>query len=62
MGTFQDRTSMERILFAIFIHENHNQGLALRPDTPLDVTIEPGGACGGGARRLGFGEKRVRSG
>jgi hypothetical protein len=37
MGTFQDRTSMERILFAVFIHENRNQGLAtpLRPDTIL---------------------------
>jgi transposase-like protein len=28
MGTFQDRTSMERILFALFTHENHRQGLA----------------------------------
>jgi putative transposase len=26
MGTFQDQTSMDRILFAVFIHENHNQG------------------------------------
>lgn len=25
---FQDRTSTERILFATFIHENRNQGLA----------------------------------
>jgi transposase-like protein len=28
IGTFQDRTSMERILFAVFVHENRNQGLA----------------------------------
>lgn len=34
MGTFQDRTSMERILFAVFIHENRNQGLA----TPFPLT------------------------
>ena len=26
MGTFQDRTSMDRILFAVFTHENQNQG------------------------------------
>ena len=26
MGAFQDRTSMDRILFAIFIHENKQQG------------------------------------
>jgi len=30
MGTFQDRTSMDRILFAVFTHENQNQGLATR--------------------------------
>jgi putative transposase len=34
MGTFQDRTSMERILFAVFMHENPNQGLA----TPFALT------------------------
>ena len=34
MGTFQDRTSMERILFAVFMHENRNQGLA----TPFALT------------------------
>jgi putative transposase len=34
MGTFQDRTSMERILFAVFMHENRNQGLA----TPFPLT------------------------
>jgi transposase-like protein len=28
MGTFQDQTSMERILFAVLMHENRNQGLA----------------------------------
>ena len=27
MGTFQDRTSMDRILFAVFIHENKAQGV-----------------------------------
>jgi len=26
MGTFSDRTSMDRILFAVFSHENQNQG------------------------------------
>jgi len=34
MGTFEDRTSMERILFAIFLNENRNQGLA----TPFALT------------------------
>jgi len=34
MGTFQDKTSMERILFAVFLHENRNQGLA----TPFPLT------------------------
>ena len=34
MGTFQDRTSMERILFAVFMHENRNQGLV----TPFALT------------------------
>lgn len=29
MGTFQDRTSMDRILFAVFMHENRSQGLAI---------------------------------
>ncbi len=28
MGTFSDRTSVERILFAVFIHENHKEGVA----------------------------------
>jgi len=34
MGVFSDRTSMDRILFAVFNHENQNQGLA----TPLLLT------------------------
>ena len=28
MGTFQDKTSMDRILFAVFTHENKSQGIA----------------------------------
>ena len=28
LGAFQDRTSMDRILFAIFIHENKQQGIS----------------------------------
>ena len=32
--TFQDKTSMQRILFALFMHENRNQGLA----TPFALT------------------------
>ncbi len=27
MGVFQDRTSMDRILFAVFTHENSTQGV-----------------------------------
>ena len=34
MGVFQDRTSMDRILFAVFTHENKMQGLS----TPFLVT------------------------
>lgn len=34
MGTFQDKTSMDRILFAVFIHENKSQGLS----TPFLLT------------------------
>lgn len=34
MGVFQDRTSMDRILFAVFSHENANQGVP----TLLDLT------------------------
>ena len=34
MGVFSDRTSMDRILFAVFTHENHNQGVS----TPLLLT------------------------
>ena len=28
MGVFADRTSMDRILYAVFTHENHNQGVS----------------------------------
>ena len=47
MGTFQDRTSMDRILFAVFIHENRQPGPRhpLRPDTQL-LTLPPDGAAG----------------
>ena len=34
MGVFSDRTSMDRILFAVFNHENRNQGVS----TPLMLT------------------------
>ena len=34
MGTFQDKTSMDRILFAVFTHENLNQGIA----SPFSLT------------------------
>jgi hypothetical protein len=34
MGTVQDRSSMECILFAVFMHENRKQGLA----TPFALT------------------------
>jgi putative transposase len=34
MGVFSDRTSMDRILFAVFNHENRNQGVS----TPLRLT------------------------
>jgi len=34
MGTFQDKTSMDRILFAVFTHENKSQGLG----TPFLLT------------------------
>jgi putative transposase len=34
MGTFQDKISMDRILFAVFLNENRNQGLA----TPFALT------------------------
>ena len=37
IGTFQDRTSMDRILFAGCMHENRNQGLA----TPFALTPNP---------------------
>jgi hypothetical protein len=28
MGTFQDKTSMDRILFAVFSHENKSRGVS----------------------------------
>ena len=34
MGVFSDRTSMDRILFAVFTHENRNQGI----NTPFLLT------------------------
>jgi hypothetical protein len=34
MGTFQDITSMHRIHFAVFVHENKSQGIA----TPFLLT------------------------
>ena len=34
MGTFQDKTSMDRILYAVFIHENKSQGIS----TPFSLT------------------------
>jgi hypothetical protein len=34
MGVFADRTSIERILFAVFSYENHKQGVS----APLLVT------------------------
>jgi len=34
MGTFQDKTSMDRILFAVFTHENQSQGVS----TPFPLT------------------------
>jgi hypothetical protein len=34
MGVFQDKTSMDRILFAVFTHENKIQGI----NTPFLLT------------------------
>jgi transposase-like protein len=34
MGTFQDQTSMDRILLAVFTHENKSQGVS----TPFLLT------------------------
>ena len=34
MGVFADKTSMEHILFAVFTHENRNQGVS----TPFLLT------------------------
>ncbi len=36
-GTFRDRTSMDRILHAIFIHESRSRGIS----TPLSLTHDP---------------------
>ena len=36
MGTFQDRTSMDRVFFAVFMHQNKGQGTA----TPFSLTLE----------------------
>jgi len=35
MGTFRDKTSMERILYAVFIHQNKARGItnSSLPDT-----------------------------
>jgi len=41
MGTFQDRTSMDRILFAVFTHENRSQGVS----TPFLLTQNNYPAC-----------------
>ena len=37
MGTFQDKTSMDRIRYAVFIHENTSQGIS----TPVSLTYDP---------------------
>ncbi len=37
MGVFSDRTSMDRILFAVFSHENRNQGVSA--PVPLTQTF-----------------------
>ena len=37
MGVFSDRTSMERILFAVFHHENQNQGVST--PSPADTNL-----------------------
>ena len=42
MGAFQDRTSMDRILFAIFIHENKQQGISTLRHINRDITHYPG--------------------
>jgi transposase-like protein len=34
IGTLQDKTSMDRILFAVFMHDNRDQGFA----TPFALT------------------------
>ncbi|MFQ6018140.1 MAG: transposase [Kiloniellaceae bacterium] len=37
MGVFADKTSMERILFAVLIYENQNQGVS----APFPLTRNP---------------------
>lgn len=37
VGVFQDKTSMDRILFAVFIHENRSQGVQL--PFPADTNL-----------------------
>jgi hypothetical protein len=37
MGVFSDRTGMDRILFAVFPHENRNQGIST--PFPLDTNL-----------------------
>ena len=48
MGIFQDKTSMDRILFAVFTHENLNQGIAapFPPDTWSVRKRVSAGGCG----------------
>jgi transposase-like protein len=57
MGTFQDRTSMDRILFAVFSHENRSQGVSTRPNSAErayfarfeDAEAQPDTDCGNGS-------------
>ena len=53
MGVFQDRTSMDRILFAVFTHENSTQGDPL-PSSPRHKTLDAGGS-----ELLAFGESFI---
>jgi transposase-like protein len=44
MGTFQDITSMDRILFAVFSHENKSQGVSITLDAfhmPRSSPLQP---------------------
>ena len=49
MGVFSDRTSMERILFAVFTHENRKEGTA----TLFLLAPEPMGLAEGRLRGQG---------